>query len=96
MDSIKKHTNLIKNPLTLIEKQQRLSELDDMREDGLCTPAIQAEAHKLNKQVNQPTLRQKLFGFRSGRLRKEDEDFLRVMEVTQEMREILKIFQKGA
>lgn len=85
----------IKNPQTLEQKKQRLSDLQDMQEEGGCTPAVHSEAHRLNKNVNQPTLRQRLFGFRSGRLKKEDEDFLRVMELTQEMKKELRTLQEG-
>ena len=86
----KEKSRRIRHPQTREQKKQRLVELTNQQEEDLCPNAVHTMTRKLNQQIYQPTLRQKLFGFRPGRLGKEDRDFLQVMEVMQEMKKALK------
>ena len=50
------------------------------------------EAQRLKQQIHKPTIRQQLFGYKPGRLRTEDQEFLDVMVKMHEIKMTIKKF----
>jgi len=84
----------ISNPRTLREKEIHLSHLERLQDDDdvALDRSTQKEIERLRQQIYKPTIRQRLFGFRPGRLRTEDQEFLDVMIIMDEMKDTIDKF----
>jgi len=88
----KDRSQKIRNPRSIFQKEMRLRELEDKQENDELDRSKRSELFKLRRQIHNPTIRQRLFGFKPGRLRQEDEEFLEVMSVSAKIQKLMKDF----
>lgn len=83
----------IRNPKKLREKELELRRLEAIQDDGEPVDwATQKKIERLRKQIYEPTIRQQVYGFKPGVLRKEESDHIILLEVGARMKKTIEEF----
>lgn len=70
-------------------KKQQLKEVDLEMELYGSTSALAHKRKRLHEQIYKPTLRQRMFGFRRGRLTKAESNELKQSEIVENIKQLL-------